>query len=418
MSYNNSAPIGTFPRGNIGSVDTNSTPIRGVNLANDVSVSGLKPNVESVMGPSAVSGGRPFTSYSTSEPLDSRLRASSVGALEAALNAQKPGDPIGSAVPDEGDEVANGSGVIIRQPSKNSLNPEVYHKRMPLFIMREKRNAKAWSKKGIMPYSKSQLMNQRHKAFTGEHKLFSLPRLNKTLYEMQKKRIFTPEEIATGALDFAHLSFTPQDVYATIAFDGFCTGQLHGAGHMGPNIGRTDRSAGMATSQVVEGAAYTVYNVWGDKIVRDGQELYFLIMGVPVEKQQFSRKLASSRNRRNKEEETEEGPRYRTNPSIPYKTPANAPEKRGFGRLDTPIMVIPWTSDKYDVPQSQHLEYTDDYGRLQYGERIYVGFVRKMGPSDEKNAAISSPYDAASMLDCPRIDIIVNPYKKPFIEYF
>lgn len=418
MSYNNSAPIGNFPRGNIGSVDTNSTPIRGVNLSKDVSVSGLKPSVEAVMGPSAVSGGRPFTSYSTSEFLDSRLQASSTGALEAALNAQKPGDPIGAAVPDEGDEVVNGSGVIIRQPSKNSLNPEVYHKRMALFIMREKRNVKAWSKKRSIPYNKSHLMNQRHRVFSGEHKIFSLPHLNQTLYEMQTKRIFTDEEITAGALDFARIAFTPQEVYTTIAFDGFCTGQLKGSGYMGPTIGRVDRSSGMATSQVVEGAAYTVYNVWGDKIVRDGQELYFLITGVPVEKQQFTRKLATSRDRRAKEEEIEEGPRYRVNPSIPYKTPANSPEKRGFKRLDNPIMVIPWTSDKYDVPQLQHREYIDDYGRIQYAEFIYVGFVRKMGPSDEKNAATSSPFDAVSVLDCPPVDVIVNPYKKPFVEYF
>jgi len=156
---------------------------------------------------------------------------------------------------------------------------------------------------------------------------------------------------------------------------------------------------------VVDGEAAKVYNLWGDRIIKDNQHLWFLVKSVDRSKETHTFTFKSGAKWSSAS--------YRIDPQAyapthPRPTPSMV--KQGLIFCDRPVQVVPWTSAIKDAPTGADLEYFDEFGTRHTGERIYVGQVRGVGPSDQYMAAPGAYHDAYNVTRCPLVTININRY--------
>lgn len=379
-------------------VKTGSRSITGRGLANPVSLQR-----------SAITGGPPAGTHRRSRPFAEGVTASSTDALYNSIIGQKPGAPINDAINNLPFDTPNDRGIVMRKPNARSMNINVFHVNMPVFKKKESTNPDTlWHTRNrarAVPYSKKAFYQKRGGKVFGQDTVMTIPALNEMLYLSQMK---TP--LAKGADKkakekyFEQDSMHPMEFIKHWGFDGFVVSQMKGASYRGMRQD-VDLHHGMTLAICADGEAAKVFNVWGDKIVRDNQQLWFIVKGIDrtKETERFS---------------IRHGPRwsgatYRVDPQASIGTHPNPTEKMGSQGLtfcDTPVQVIPWTSAIKNEPTDAELEYFDDFGRKMRGEKILVGFNRGVGPSDQHRAATDSYHDAERMISCPEVTIVVNRY--------
>jgi len=397
----------TTPTNTLRGIKTGQRNISGASLAG--STTGLSRSM--------VTGGPPAGGpLRRTRRFEEGVTPSSADTLESSIINQKPGAPVLDAINNTPFDTPNDRGIIQRKPTKTSANINVFHTNMAMFKRRERENAaKIWhNNTRSVPYSKSSYYQRTGKIPLGQDTVMTLPALNELLFRMQTKHPLDTtahgkkkkkDDIGVSPeVYYAQRSMKPMQVIKDWGFDGFVAAQMKGASYRGAKDD-IDEHHGMTLTIITDGEANKVFNIWGDHIKRDLQELWFIVKGIDRSKQTKSFSFKG-------------GPKwasatYRSDPDASDKTtPLPTPEMamKGLIFCDKPVQVIPWTSHIKKRPTMADLEYKDDFGNTMHGEEIYVGFNRGVGPSDEMMAQPGAYYDALDMVRCPEVTLNINRY--------